>query len=133
MSAQFATLAGRRAAEALMVDACTITRSTATQTLDTASGEYVTTPAETVYAGPCRVKPSDNTDRVVDAGGQAVSLFPFVVSLPISAVQHEVDDVVTVTTSQLDPALAGLVLRVRQVLAGSHMTARRLGCERNAG
>ena len=133
MTAASATLSGRAAAEALMSDACTVTRGTATQTFDPATGEYVTTPGAQVYSGPCRVKPRDNTDRVVEAGGQAVSLFPFVVSVPISATTFEVDDVVTVTASQLDPAMVGLVLRVKQIATGSHLTARRLGAEVDAG
>jgi len=128
-----ATLAGRRAAEALMVDTCTITRGTSSQTFDPATGTYATTPGVSVYTGPCRVKPAGTSDRVVEAGGQAVSLFPFVVSVPISAVQFAVDDRVTVTVSTLDPALVGTVLRVVQVAAGSHLTARRLGCEVDAG
>jgi len=133
MSASSATLAGRRGAEALMVDACTITRGTSSQTFDPATGEYVTTPGETVYTGPCRVRPAGTSDRVVDAGGQAVSLFPFVASVPITAVRFAVDDLVTVTASALDPALVGTVLRVAQVAAGTHLTARRLGAEVDAG
>lgn len=117
----------------LMTDACTITRGAGTSVLDEATGQYVRTPGALLYTGPCRVKPRDNTDRVVDAGGQAVSLFPYVLSVPVSSVDFDVDDVVTVTASALDPALAGLVLRVKQVAVGSQLTARRLGCEVDAG
>ena len=136
MSIKQATEAGQGFAQQTFFDGtttCTVTRGAATQTLDTDEGVYVTTPAETVYTGPCRVKPRDNTDRVVEAGGQAVSLFPFVVSVPISDVRFEVDDVVTVTASVLDPAMVGLVLRVKQIATGSHLTARRLGAEVDAG
>jgi hypothetical protein len=133
MSATTAIRRGRRAAEALMVDTCTITRGTGEQVFDPATGQYVTTAGELLYTGPCRVKPQNNADRVVEAGGQAVSLWPFVVSVPVSEVSFEVDDLVTVTASVLDPALVGKVLRVRQVALGSHLTARRLGCEVDAG
>lgn len=133
MSAAGATLAGRRAAEGLMTDACTVTRGGGERTFDPATGRYVTTPGGPVYTGRCRVKPRDNADQVVEAGGQNVSLFAYVVSVPVSDVAFEVDDLVTVTSSVLDPALPGLVLRVRQVNVGSQITARRLGCEVDAG
>jgi hypothetical protein len=146
MSASTAIRRGRRAAEALMVDSCTITRGGGGQVFDPATGQYVTTPGETLYSGPCRVKPQNTADRVVESGGQAVSLWPFVVSVPMAlepyedefgdaykTVAFQVDDLVTVTASQLDTAMVGLVLRVRQVALGSHLTARRLGCELNAG
>lgn len=115
-----------------MSDTCTVTRGSGGQVFDPATGEYVTTPGETVYSGPCRVKPT-GSDRVVEAGGQSVSLFPFVVSVPVGEENYAVDDVVTVTAAVSDPAMVGLVLRVRQVTVGSQITARRLGCEVNAG
>lgn len=116
-----------------MFDSGTITRGGGGQVFDPASGQYVQTAGQQVYAGKCRVKPRDNADRVVDAGGEAVTLVPFVVSVPISDVVYQVDDLVTVTVASLDPALAGTVLRVRQVIVGTHLTARRLGCEVDQG
>ena len=150
MTAEATTLAGRAFAEqALLVDACTVTRGTPTQTFDPATGEYVTSPGVSVYTGPCRVKPRDNTDRVVEAGGQSVSLFPLVVSVPILTAPEglsdadradwyrdntpALDDVVTITDARQDGAMVGLVLRVRQIAFGSHLTARRLDCEQDAG
>lgn len=133
MTATEATLAGRAAAEALMQDACTINRPDTTGVLDEDTLQYVTTAGAEVYEGPCRVKPRDNEDRVVHAGEQPVSLWPYIVSVPMSVTAVALDDLVTITGSDLDPALVGLVLRVRQVLAGTHLTARRLGCEVNVG
>lgn len=133
MTAAGAVQAGRRAAEALMIDACTITRGAGSTAFDPNRGEYVTTPGATVYSGRCRVKPQDNADRVVEAGGTNVSLFPYVVSVPVDATAYQVDDLVTVTSAALDPAMQGLVLRVKQIAAGSQITSRRLGAEVNAG
>jgi hypothetical protein len=117
-----------------MFDACIITRaSTNAPVLNETTGAYTAAAATTLYTGACRVKPRDNADQVVDAGGQAVSLFPYVVSVPVSAVAYAVDDIVTITASALDPAMIGLSLRVRQPNLGSQVTARRLGCEVNAG
>lgn len=133
MTAAGATLAGRRAAEALMTDTCTITRGVGGPVFDPGLGEYVAGAGEQLYSGRCRVRPRDNADQVVEAGGQNVSLFPYVVSVPVSSTAFDVDDLVTVTASALDPALPGLVLRVRQVNIGSQVTARRIGCELDAG
>lgn len=129
MTAANATLAGRAAAEALMVDACTVTAQPAAQVYDPATDTY-TTPAGTLrYTGPCKVKPRDNDDQVVDAGGQTVSLWPYVISVPMTVTDVDLNDVVTVTASLLEPAFVGRSFRVRQVLQGSFLTARRLSCE----
>lgn len=132
MTAASVTLAGRTAAEGLMVDACTITRTVAGTTFDETTGAYTGGSSTAVYSGKCRVKPRDNADRVVQFGEEAVSFWPFIVSVPMSVTTIELDDMVTITASALDPALAGLSLRVREVLSGSHLTARRLSCEENA-
>lgn len=112
-----------------MVDSCVITRGTTGTVYDAESDSYTTTAGATVYTGPCRVKPRDNMDRQVDAAGETVTLWPYVVSVPMSATGIELDDTVTVTAASLDPDLLGLVLRVRTSPVGSHLTARRLGCE----
>lgn len=116
-----------------MVDTCTIARTTAQGAFDRATGDYGAPTTAVVYSGACRVKPRDNQDHVVQVGEQPLSLWPFVVSVPISVTDVDVDHVVTITASALDPALVGTQMRVRQVIRGSFVTARRLGCEVNAG
>jgi hypothetical protein len=54
MSATTATLRGRLAAEANMVDACTIQRVTGTTTNDTTG--VVTPTYTTIYSGKCRMQ-----------------------------------------------------------------------------
>ena len=132
MTAASATLQGRAAAEALMVDACTITRRTGLGAINETTGQYTPT-SSTIYTGACRVKPRDNADRVAQYGQEVVSFWPYVVSVPISVSTVDLDDVVTITASALDSSLVGLSLRVREVLSGTHLTARRLSCEVNAG
>lgn len=129
MSAESATLSGRAAAAALMVDTCVITRGTSGTVYNADTDTYTATPGATVYSGPCRVKPRDNVDRQVEAGGETVTLWPYVVSVPMTATGIQLDDTVTVTAAGLDPDLVGLELRVRAVPLGSLLTARRLGCE----
>jgi hypothetical protein len=122
-------LEGQRAAEELMVDTCAI--APVTRAYNAGSDSYVDTPGVARYTGACRVKPQDAA-REVEAGSETVSLWPYVVSVSMSVTTVEVDDVVTITASALDPGLVGAVMRVRSVTQGSHVTARRLGCERIA-
>lgn len=133
MTAAASALAGRTAALALMVDTCTITRVTPGTVFNEATGQYDAATVTTIYTGACRVKPRDNADRVVQYGQEAVSFWPFIVSVPMTVTTVDLDDLVTITASSLDPALVGLVLRVREVLSGSHLTARRMSCESNEG
>lgn len=116
-------------AESLMQDSCTITRAgSGTSTFDPATGTYTDPASTTVYTGKCRVKPRNLVDRTVQAGEQQVSLWSFEVSVPVSATDVDLDDVVTVTGS-IDPSLVGRTLRVRSVARGTFLTARRLDCE----
>lgn len=132
MTALPVTITGRAAAERLMVDGCTITRGTPGTVYDPETDTYVGTGGAVVYVGKCRVKPRDNADRQVEAGGETVSLWPYIVSIPMSATGIMLDDTITVSQAGLDPDLVGLVLRVRDVPVGSTLTARRLGCERSS-
>lgn len=136
MTAESTTLAGRAEIEALMVDECTITRGGDTGTMNETTLQYDDPePGTTVYTGKCRVKHASGqaSDRVIQYGEQAVSLWPFQVSIPVSVTGVQVDDIVTITSSTLDPDLVDTELRVRDVVRGTHITARRLGCELNAG
>lgn len=130
MTITSATGRGQRFAEQTMTDTCTITRA----------GEPVYNPATlaytasstTVYSGKCRVKPRPVMDRQVQAGEQALQIWPYVVSVPMSVTGVQVDDVVTVTASA-DADLEGQVLVVKDVTRGTNVTARRLGCEDQNG
>lgn len=116
---------GRAAARRLMVDACTVTRVTGTATNSTTG---VVTPAtSTIYTGPCRIKP-DPAPGESQAGEREVVTRRFIVSVTTDEDGIAVDDVVTVTASEFDPALVGATLTVAGVIIGSHLTARRLVC-----
>ena len=126
MTARTASLRGRRIAQRLMQDTCTISRPGTTRTFNPATNSYSTTPT-VVYSGRCRVKPQPTTDTVSNVGEQAISRWPYTVSVPTAALP-QLDDQVLITASD-DPALANLKLRVRTVVKGTNVTARRLGCE----
>lgn len=125
MTASSAVRAGRAAAARLMVDTCTVTRPGAA-TLNETTG-VVTRATTTVYTGACRVKP-DAAPSESQSGEREVVVRRFIVSIPTSETDVAVDDVVTVTASELDPALVGATLTVAGVIVGSHVTARRLVC-----
>ena len=125
MTASSAVRAGRAAAARLMVDTCTIAHITG-QATNTTTGVVANT-TSTVYSGACRIKP-DSAPSESQAGEREVVTRRFVVSIPMSETDVAVDDVVTVTASELDPALVGATLTVAGVIVGSHVTARRLVC-----
>jgi hypothetical protein len=116
---------GQARAESMMTDACTIVRLSATPVTNPVTG-VVTRPETEMYAGVCRVRPGGA--RQVEAGGQVLQAITHTVSVPVSHTDVLPDDVVIVTASG-DPALVEARLRVREVARGTHITARRLGCE----
>lgn len=122
----------RSAAESMMTDTCTIRRPGA-PVFDAATGAY-TTPDTTVYTGKCRVRTRSVgflRDRLVEAGEEQVSLWPYIVAVPMSVTGVQVSDVVTVDTSG-DPALVGVAMRVRVATLGTNANARKLDCEQIA-
>ena len=129
MTAETATASGRTAAEGLMTDTCTITRANGEPTYNPSTLTYTTPTPTTVYTGKCRVKPSVlSGNTTVQAGEERVALWPFSISVPFSATDVELDDIVTVTSSA-DASLVGRPLRVRSIARGTNVTARRLDCE----
>lgn len=112
-----------------MVDTCEVRRASIEQVTDPATGEVTDTPGELVYAGACQVQVTSTAPEQNDAADVRYHLLPVVVSVPIDETRYEQGDVVTITASQLDPALAGRRYRVEAVLAKTYATARRLVCE----
>jgi hypothetical protein len=129
VSAASALARGRAAAEALMVDTCTIERPTA-RTPDRKNG-VVTTTYTTVYTGQCKlnyvgdVTPGPQQREVAEAH---LAVLTPTLHLPMSATGLAEGDRVTITASQHDPELVGKVLRLQGPHHGSFQTARRLMC-----
>lgn len=117
---------GRAAAESLMVDTCSIGRTTGEAT-DTDTG-VVTPTTSTVYTGRCRVQQSQlgAASTPDDPGQAAVRLVAFAVQLPMSVVGLRVGDVVTVTASVHDPDLVGRTFTVLGLAHKTHATSRRI-------
>ena len=123
MSATSATLAGRRKAEALMVDTCRIKRA-GSPTVDPETG--VITPNYTIiYTGKCRLKLPVAIARPDIVGEAQQFLQHPILSVPASTTGVLVDDIVDYLTSLLMPQLVGAVFHVRGLPGQSHMTAAR--------
>lgn len=119
--------AGRAVAERLMTDTCTVGRLSG-QVLNETTLVYANT-YTTLYTGKCRIKENVAGDLSIDIGARAGSVRSYTVSVPMSAVVYAPDDLVTVTTSGLDPAQPAITLRVLGVTHGSQITARRFHCQ----
>lgn len=119
-----------------MTDSCTI-REPSTVAYNPGTRLNDETPGQVVYAGKCRTKAGSTGDRESDAGEAQVSTWDVVVSIPFAAT-HEgqparVAPGYLVTIDAVgdggDATLVGQRVTVRQVPQGTHLTARRLGCE----
>lgn len=127
MSAADAVLAGRREAESLMIDSCTVTRPGEPVT-DPETGEVM--PGSTpVYTGACKVQQTIAQSSNPTAGGHSFTVQDSRVDFPVSAGPLAVDDVVTLTESVLDPQLVGSVFRVVELFHKSMATAQRTRVE----
>ena len=118
-------MAGRAAAEALMVDTCTISVPAATSTFNPATGKNDPAPAAVVYSGPCRLQIQQPQPYTPDGGGHRFTVEQFILQLPVSAITPPIGAVVAVTDS-FDPALVGRTMRVTSMFRKTHATAQRL-------
>lgn len=123
MSAASITLRGRTAAEALMVDACTVKRLASTST-DPETG-VITPTYTTVYTGKCKVQQSAPATAPTTVGEAEIFVGQLALHLPVSATGPAPDDLVTVTASALDPDLVGKTFHLRGPAHKSYPTAHR--------
>lgn len=118
---------GQAAAEAGMVDTCTIRRSTGTA-FDEFSGDKVTTYlSPDPYVGKCRVQLTRGESTQEDAGEDFFRLLRLELQLPIAVVGLELNDEVTITAvgPGSDPDLLGRVFLIRDLMHKTDATARR--------
>lgn len=114
---------GRTAAEAGMVDACTIRRKTGEST---GAGGIVTPTYSTLYTGKCRVQQAAAQAQQQDPGEAYVLMLRLEVQLPMSVTGLQTEDEVTITASVHDPDLVGRVFLIRDLAHATHKTARRV-------
>lgn len=121
--------AGRRAAEAGMVDTCTITRVTAIST-DPVTG-HTTPTVESIYSGACRFQEVMAFSRDTSPTPDDPQLMRYrVLQLPVDGTDGiQQGDLVVCNTSVNDPDLVGTHMVVRDESSKSEATSRRLGVE----
>lgn len=126
MSALDALARGRAAAEALMVDACTIKRLD-TQTTDSETGQVTNTYTE-IYSGKCKVQRSGlvSVARPQQVGQAQLYTSTLELHVPMSVTGANADDLVSIDTS-MDPDLVGRDLHLRELAHKTYATARRFG------
>lgn len=128
MSATTAILAGRRAAENLMLDTCTI-RAAGPVTTDDLTGTTSSTSAVT-YSGKCKIQQATAMGQRVDAGEGSTVLLRLEIHLPVVGSENVArGQVVTVDSSVNDQSLVGRTFRIHDEAYKSFATARRLGVE----
>lgn len=116
---------GRAAAEAMMVDTCTIRRRTSVST-DEDGDVTVTYLSPDPYSGPCRVQQRTTAATPQDAGEAYALMLQLEVQVPMSVVGLQADDEVTIDSSVHDPDLVGRTFLIRALAHKSHATARRV-------
>ena len=95
MTASSALARGRRMAESLMVDACTINRITGTTT-DENGYETPTYADPPPYAGRCKIQTYEPHEQTPEVGGSSPTVQRYSLHVPIGAGPFEVGDVATV-------------------------------------
>lgn len=133
MSATSALMRGRARAQALMVDACTVTRLNRGATTTDPETGVVTPVYTTIYTGACKVQDAGQSEvaRPEEVGQAERYLSRLTLHVPVTDVTGGItsDDIVTVTASASDPGLVGQVFHVRMVSHKSWLTGRRFGIE----
>jgi hypothetical protein len=124
LSAEAALLAGRREAESLMLDACTITRP-GEPVFSEATGGFTST-STTVYEGKCKVQSKDSATAKPESGEHAFTVVSRQVHIPANAADVRDGDVVTLTASRLNAFTVGKQYRVEGFTPDSFDTAFRL-------
>lgn len=124
----------RTVAQGAQSGTCQLLRpSDAPPALNPSTLAYEPGPPVVLWSGPCRVQPQSRSGaQVVDAAGEQVTLSGYQVTVPISAGQVVVDDLVLITASA-DPQLVGRTLRVTDVSYGDLQAERHLDCEDDQG
>ncbi len=132
MNPALAAAHGQRRAAQLRSDACRVYRINyqAPSGVDPGTGRDTYDQVE-LYAGPCRIKPLARP-RYGEAGDSPIVKMGFMVSVPLTVVDVEANDLVEITTS-VDGRAQGRLLKVFDVVDGTQVTARRLDCEETSG
>lgn len=124
----------RAAAEAGMVDTCTIRRPLTGEQTDGYGNVTAAYTDPDPYVGRCRVQQARfGSSAQRDVGEDQVVLLSLEVQLPMSVTGLQVGDEVHLTASLTDPDLPGRVFRIVSLAHKTDASARRVQCtERTA-
>jgi len=130
MSARGAAMRGRRAAEALMVDQCTIRAESTEVTTDPDTGVVTPVPGEVVYAGKCKLQQMRAALPSNPEGGEhRWTMGPLELHLPVEGSATVKTDCVVEVTASIDPNNVGRRFRVRSGDRKTFATAIRFQVE----
>lgn len=115
-----------------MVDACVVREPSTFGEMDPGTGLRPETPGAVVYTGKCKVQTFEAHETVSESGDHVFSLQRLQVHLPATT-EVDVDQIVTVTSSVLDPNLVDRRFRVAGFLHKSFATANRVQVEEVTG
>ena len=110
------TMRGRRRAEALMRDRCTIDRVIGEET-DRDTGKVVPItervyPSSSSQVPKCKVQSYEGYEQERDLAEAALTVQRMSLHLPVGAYRINVGDIVEITDSALDPMLVGRKFRI---------------------
>lgn len=127
-----AVLAGRRAAENLMVDTVAVSRRSSEPVTDPETGK-VTFPEVTIYEGKGRIQVNAPSENTVDTAGASFTVQTMSLHVPVSAGPFRVGDLVEIRASPLDPHRVGHTMSIAGLHEKTLATAQRLKIKQTTG
>lgn len=124
MSVKGFVLAGRRHAEALMVDTCTV-RPVTGHTTNPSTGVVTPTYGAAVYTGRCKIQNQRSFPSNPDAGEHQWTVTPNFIHIPASAAAVDTGQVLEITAA-FDPQNVGRKFHIKSGDRKSLQTAIRL-------
>lgn len=116
--------------EGRFLDTVSVDRVTDRGTFNATTGAYDAPSSSNIFTGSALIRP--RTVRTAEFGEEQVSQEALVIFLPLTATGIDLEDQVTVTSSQ-DPELTGEVLTVTALDADTYKTHIEITCERPQG
>lgn len=125
--------AGRRQAEAIMVDTCRIRQVTGETITDPVTGQVTPEYGDPVYEGRCKIQNQRSFPSTPDAGEHQFTLTPNELHLPVAGTGGVATGQLVEITASVDPVNLGRKFRIRSGDRKSLQTALRCQVEEITG